>query len=45
VTDLQHYERFLLGTLLKLPGMSDVRSDFAIRTVKANGPLPLDQLR
>jgi Lrp/AsnC family transcriptional regulator, leucine-responsive regulatory protein len=44
VTDLQHYERLLLGTILKLPGVADVRSNFAIRTVKANGPLPLGQL-
>jgi Lrp/AsnC family leucine-responsive transcriptional regulator len=44
VPDLAAYERFLLGTLLKLPGVSDVRSNFAIQTVKAQGPLPLDHL-
>lgn len=41
VPDLAGYERLLLGTLLKLPGVSDIRSNFAIQTVKAHGPLPL----
>ena len=31
----------MFETLLKLPHVSDVRSDFALRTVKAAGPLPL----
>ena len=44
VTDLEHYEQLLLGRLLKLDGVADVRSNFAIRTVKANGALPLSQL-
>ena len=44
IPDLAGYERFLLGTLLKLPGVSDIRSNFAIQTVKARGPLPLDHL-
>jgi Lrp/AsnC family leucine-responsive transcriptional regulator len=44
VTDLQHYEQLLLGSLLKLHGVVEVRSNFAIRTVKANGALPLRQL-
>jgi Lrp/AsnC family leucine-responsive transcriptional regulator len=44
VPDLRAYERFLLGTLLKLPSFADVRSNFAIRTVKAPGPLPLAHL-
>ena len=34
VPDLRAYERLLLGSLLKLPAISDVRSNFAIRTVK-----------
>lgn len=41
VPDLAAYERLLLHTLLELPGVSDVRSNFAIRTVKEAGPLPL----
>jgi Lrp/AsnC family leucine-responsive transcriptional regulator len=44
VADLEAYERFLLGTLLRLPGVVDVRSSFAIRTVKPPAPLPLDHL-
>jgi Lrp/AsnC family transcriptional regulator, leucine-responsive regulatory protein len=39
--DLDAYERFLSGTLLKLPRLRDVRSIFAMRTHKADAPLPL----
>lgn len=41
VEDLEAYEHFLLGKLLEVPGVSDVRSDFVISTIKSNGPLPL----
>jgi Lrp/AsnC family leucine-responsive transcriptional regulator len=41
VADLAAYEHLLFETLLKLPHVSDVRSEFALRTVKAPGPLPL----
>jgi Lrp/AsnC family transcriptional regulator, leucine-responsive regulatory protein len=41
VADLDAYERLLFDTLLKLPSVSDVRSNFALRTVKPPGPLPL----
>ena len=41
VADLADYEQLLFGTLLKLPNVSDVRSDFVLRTVKAPGPLPI----
>jgi Lrp/AsnC family transcriptional regulator, leucine-responsive regulatory protein len=41
VADLAAYERLLFETLLKLPNVADVRSNFALRTVKAAGPLPL----
>jgi Lrp/AsnC family leucine-responsive transcriptional regulator len=44
VPDLRAYERFLLGSLLKVPSVSDVNSNFAIRRVKAPGPLPLAHL-
>ena len=44
VPDLRAYERLLLGTLLKLPAISDVRSNFAIRIVKRPAPLPLGHL-
>lgn len=41
VPDLAHYEQFLLGKLLLLPMVRDIRSNIVIRTVKANAPLPL----
>jgi Lrp/AsnC family transcriptional regulator, leucine-responsive regulatory protein len=44
VPDLPSYERLLLGSLLKLPGVHDVRSNIAIRTVKGPSPLPLGHL-
>jgi Lrp/AsnC family leucine-responsive transcriptional regulator len=44
VPDLGAYEELLLGRLLKLPGLKDVRSSFAMREVKAAAPLPLEHL-
>jgi Lrp/AsnC family transcriptional regulator, leucine-responsive regulatory protein len=44
VPDLAAYEQFLLGTLLKLPCVSDVRSNFAIKAIKAQTALPLQHL-
>ncbi len=44
VPDLRAYDRFLTGSLLKLPGVSDIRSNFAIHTVKTPGALPLGHL-
>jgi Lrp/AsnC family leucine-responsive transcriptional regulator len=44
VPDLASYERLLLGVLLKLPGVRDIRSNFAIQTVKPPSPLPLDHM-
>ena len=41
VPDLAAYERLMFGTLLRLPNMGDVRSNFALRTVKAAAPLPV----
>jgi Lrp/AsnC family leucine-responsive transcriptional regulator len=41
VADLAAYERLLFETLLKLPNVADVRSNFALRAVKAAAPLPL----
>lgn len=38
------YRTFLLETLLKLPGVKDIRSNFAIGTIKADGALPLGHL-
>jgi Lrp/AsnC family leucine-responsive transcriptional regulator len=44
VPDLAHYQRFLVGKLLELPSVKEVRSNIAIQTLKAAGPLPLDHL-
>jgi Lrp/AsnC family leucine-responsive transcriptional regulator len=44
VPDLEHYQRFLLGRLLNLPIVKEVRSNIAIQTLKAGAPLPLDHL-
>jgi Lrp/AsnC family leucine-responsive transcriptional regulator len=44
VPDLEHYQRFLIGKLLNLPIVREVRSNIAIQTVKAGGPLPLGHL-
>ncbi|PMR76709.1 Lrp/AsnC family transcriptional regulator [Billgrantia endophytica] len=44
VPDLAAYEMFLTETLLRLPWVSDIRSNFAIQTVKHSGPLPLHHL-
>lgn len=44
VPDLEHYQRFLVGKLLALPIVRDVRSNIAIQTLKANGALPLHHL-
>jgi Lrp/AsnC family leucine-responsive transcriptional regulator len=45
VPDLAAYEQLLLKKLLTLPGVADVNSNFALRTIKSSGPLPLDHLR
>jgi len=45
VPDLDHYQRFLVGKLLNLPIVREVRSNVAIQTLKAGGPLPLAHLR
>jgi Lrp/AsnC family transcriptional regulator, leucine-responsive regulatory protein len=44
VTDLEHYQHFLIDRLLNLPIVREVRSNFAIQTRKAAAPLPLDYL-
>jgi Lrp/AsnC family leucine-responsive transcriptional regulator len=44
VPDLEHYQRFLIGKLLILPIVREVRSNIAIETLKAGAPLPLGHL-
>jgi Lrp/AsnC family transcriptional regulator, leucine-responsive regulatory protein len=41
VQDLAAYERLMFDMLLTLPNIGDVRSNFALRTVKSSAPLPL----
>jgi Lrp/AsnC family transcriptional regulator, leucine-responsive regulatory protein len=41
VPDLAAYERLLLDTLRELPGVTDIRSNIAIRTFKEASPLPI----
>ena len=42
VRDMQHYEKFLLGNLTRLAGVSGVHSSFVLRDLVKNTALPLD---
>jgi Lrp/AsnC family leucine-responsive transcriptional regulator len=42
VRDMQHYEKFLLGNLTRLQGVSGVHSSFVLRNLVKNTALPLD---
>ncbi|WP_435235341.1 Lrp/AsnC family transcriptional regulator [Psychromonas sp. PT13] len=42
VRDMEHYEKFLLGQLTKLEGVSGVHSSFIMREVVKKTELPLD---
>ena len=44
VPDIDDYQRFLVGKLLNLPVVREVRSNIAIQTLKAGAPLPLTHL-
>jgi Lrp/AsnC family transcriptional regulator, leucine-responsive regulatory protein len=41
VEDIQGYERYLHGTLFKLPGVTHVRSSIVLREIKAEVRLPI----
>ncbi|MBK1665886.1 AsnC family transcriptional regulator [Rhodospirillum rubrum] len=41
VPDLERYERFLTEHIQTLPMIASIRSNFALRTLKSAGPLPL----
>ena len=43
VADLAAYDAFLSRTLLSMPMVRDIRSNFAIRTVKSEGALPVSR--
>jgi Lrp/AsnC family leucine-responsive transcriptional regulator len=42
VENLKAYERLLTERLLTLPMVADIRSNFSIRRIKSDGPLPID---
>lgn len=44
VPDLERYQQFLVGKLLCLPIVSEVRSNIALQTLKAGTALPLGHL-
>lgn len=44
VPSLEEYRRFSLDRLIKVPGIKDIRSSFAIDTIKDSGVLPLRHL-
>lgn len=41
---LASYEQLLLDQVLAIGPVTDARTSFALRTVRSNGPLPLDHL-
>lgn len=42
VRDMEHYEKFLLGQLTKLEGVTGVHSSFVLREIVKKTELPLD---
>jgi Lrp/AsnC family leucine-responsive transcriptional regulator len=44
VEDLEHYSRFVMGKLIKQPGVIDIKSNFVLERVKDTTALPLGQL-
>jgi Lrp/AsnC family leucine-responsive transcriptional regulator len=44
VADLAHFSSFVMESLLKHPGILDVKSSFALEEVKETTALPLDRL-
>jgi Lrp/AsnC family leucine-responsive transcriptional regulator len=41
VPSLEYYEDLLFRALLKLPGIVDIKTSFALHTYKADAPLPI----
>jgi Lrp/AsnC family leucine-responsive transcriptional regulator len=44
VEDLDHFSRFIMETLLKQPGVIDIRSNFVLERIKDTTALPLAHL-
>jgi len=45
VPDMQYYEKFLLGKLTRIPGVTGVHSSFELRRVVQKTALPLDHIQ
>ena len=41
VEDMDHFSRFMMGTLLKHPAVLDVKSSFALQRIKETTALPV----
>jgi Lrp/AsnC family transcriptional regulator, leucine-responsive regulatory protein len=44
VGDLEHFSRFVMDSLLKLPGVLDVKSSFVLEEIKETTALPIAHL-
>ncbi|KAA1190599.1 Lrp/AsnC family transcriptional regulator [Pseudohalioglobus sediminis] len=44
VADMEYYERFLLGRLTRIPGVTGVQSSFELRRVVLRTELPLEHI-
>jgi Lrp/AsnC family leucine-responsive transcriptional regulator len=44
VPDMEYYEKFLLGKLTRIPGVTGVHSSFELRRVLHRTELPLDHI-
>lgn len=44
VKDMEEYQDFLLNTLTRIPGVTDVHSSFVLRQVVSTSALPLDNV-
>ena len=44
VADMEYYEKFLLGRLTRIPGVTGVHSSFELRRVVQRTELPLDHI-
>ena len=45
VPDMDHYQKFLLGQLTRIEGVTSVRSSFVLNQVLSSTELPLAHLR
>jgi len=45
VPDMEYYERFLLGRVTRIPGVTGVQSSFELRRVIQRTQLPLDHIQ